>query len=68
MSNLTFWIVIDNNLPTRITYRHPTWESADREAKRLAQNSPGTEFVIMESKIGYVVNNLETIEYTDVPF
>ena len=70
-----FWVVVSNNFPTRISYRHDTYESAKIEAQRLARNNKGEKFLIMKSieayeveefvKTKYVVN---FHDYGEIPF
>lgn len=48
-----FWMVLGYGTPT---FRHPSFDSAKTEAKRLAGDNPGIEFHVLES-IGYVVNS-----------
>lgn len=54
MSN-KFWFVW-NPTAQIPTYRHYSLEHAKQEAKRLAMQNPGTEFIVLES-IGTVVKN-----------
>lgn len=41
-----FWMVLGEGTPT---YRHPSQESAEREAERLARMVPGQSFVVLEA-------------------
>lgn len=60
-----FWIVADSNFPTRITYKHETFESAKREAERLANNNPNTTFVVLEAITKSHVQTVFTEELKD---
>lgn len=42
-----FWIVVDTNLPTKITTRHYSEKLAKDEAERLARKE-GRAFAVME--------------------
>ena len=57
------WVVINDYLPTTITCRHDSYESADKEAKRLAKLHSDITFVVMESMNGYTVNNLVELKF-----
>lgn len=43
-----FWMVYGHGRSAP-TYRHPTKDSAQREAKRLAQLNPGSTFTVLKS-------------------
>lgn len=52
-------------------FRHENFCSADNEARRLASTNPGSQFVVLESKVAYSVNNLQVTEFAedaDIPF
>ena len=65
----TFWIVMNTDLPTTISYCHTDKESAKEEARRLAKKS-GYRFVVMESVYGVEINSIVEVEYEDnsIPF
>ena len=46
MSRSKFWMVLGSGEPT---LRHPSRQSAKREAERLARANPGEEFVVLEA-------------------
>ena len=52
-----FWIVVNKDFPTRVTYKHDSEQSAIDEAKRLAKENPDQEFIVMESVESYVYSN-----------
>jgi hypothetical protein len=56
MKENIFYIIVNNNFPTRVSYKHETFESADTEVKRLARNNPEEKFVIMKSVVAYQKN------------
>lgn len=58
-----FYVVVNEKFPTTITYRHKTLDGARKEAERLARNNPGQKFVVMESVVAYLVDNLIEVEY-----
>jgi hypothetical protein len=65
-----FWIVIDSKFPTTVSFHHGDFESAKNEAIRLARKV-GHEFIVMESMMGFDVNDIVCIEYhpyDDIPF
>lgn len=67
--NSRFWIVVNRTFPTRITCKHPSFKSADKEAQRLARKEKGQEFVVMSAVKSYKVNDLvETNFVQDPPF
>jgi hypothetical protein len=75
MKENIFYIIVNNDFPTNVSYKHESFESADSEAKRLALKVPGQKFVIMKSLIGYQKNELITSEFVesyenedDIPF
>ena len=43
------------------TFRHPTKQSAQHEAERLARNNPGQEFTVLESLATVVKNDLQWV-------
>jgi hypothetical protein len=66
-----FWIVADNNFPTRVTYKHTTENMARLEAQRLAKEHPKFKFVVLEAIYAVEVNALVETEYEqdlDIPF
>ena len=48
----TFWVVVKDKEQLQATHRHPSFEDASAEAKRLAEANPGCTFFIMEA-VGY---------------
>ena len=69
MNNLPtepFWMVhaIGGGAPT---YHHDSRVSAEREAKRLARNSPGIVFVILEAVGAVVKDDLQTVVFRAPP-
>lgn len=58
-----FWIVVNVNFPTKVTYKHSSFKDAEKEAQRLAHNNREAKFVVMASVVGYTVNDLVKIEY-----
>ena len=68
MNEQAFWMVygIGQQEPR---YKHPTLESAEREAQRLAKAHPGIRFVVLEAKSGFQVQEpVQRITYVDYPF
>lgn len=66
-----FWVVINENFPTRVSFKHDNLDSAIKEAKRLAKISPYVKFVVMESVVAFEVDNIVEIEYVEndcIPF
>jgi hypothetical protein len=68
MSNRRFWVVVNKDFPTRITYKHDSFESADKEAKRLARQERGCEFVVMKAQKSYRINDLVETIFVDMLF
>lgn len=51
------------------TYRHPSIESASKEAARLARNAPGSKFFVLKVVGGKVaIDPVSDIEIDDIPF
>lgn len=66
-----FWIVADNNFPTRATYKHTTENMARLEAQRLAKEHQGNKFVVLEAIYAVEISALVETEYEqdlDIPF
>lgn len=61
-----FWMVhaINGGPPT---CRHDSRVSAEREAKRLARNNPGTVFAILEAVGAVVKDDLQTVVFRAAP-
>lgn len=55
MSRGKFWMVVGQGVPC---FRHPSKQSAQREAERLARNNPGQEFTVLESLATVVKDDL----------
>jgi hypothetical protein len=53
-----FWLVWNESMGGKSTVKHPTRESAEREAERLARNHRGWKFAVME--------NIAVVSVTDV--
>jgi hypothetical protein len=75
MKKNIFYIVVNFDFPTTVSYKHESFESADAEAKRLALKMSGQKFVVMKSLGGYQKNDLVSIEFVepyekedDIPF
>jgi len=60
-----FWIVVDDNFPTRVSYKHNTYISAQQEAQRLAKQNRGSKFVVMKSVDAYEIQELVRTDYVD---
>jgi hypothetical protein len=65
-----FWMVLGDGRPT---FRHTYENSANQEAERLARANPGREFIVLEAKrIFKVENPVKRIELSvrseSVPF
>lgn len=43
-TNARFYMVVGRGTPT---HRHPTYEAAEKEARRLARQDPEQEFVVL---------------------
>ncbi len=70
-SNDAFWIVWNPDNHRAPKYRHDTFRAADSEAKRLARENPGCEFIVMGSCRSVKVANLIVTDFTsdaDIPF
>ena len=65
MKENIFYIVVNDDFPTTVSYKHETFESADSEARRLAVKMPGQKFVVMKSLVGYQKNDLITSEFVE---
>jgi len=63
MKENIFFIIVNDDFPTRISYRHDKLEDAMTEAKRLARNNPENKFVVMKSVIAYQVNEFVISEF-----
>ena len=57
-NNEPFWLVWNPN-GNAPTYRHPSIESATREAERLARGNTGHTFIVLESVAALVVDNIQ---------
>jgi hypothetical protein len=69
-TEVPFWIVANEEFPTTISYRHPTYESAYDEAKRLARQYHHS-YVIMRAVTKIQLRDImETVyeEGSDIPF
>jgi len=60
-----FWIVVNASFPTKVTYKHPSFESAELEAQRLAKNNRNDKFVVMESIVGYKIKDVVKVDYVN---
>jgi len=66
-----FYMVLGQGMPT---VRHPTYDSAQREAERLARIDRGKTFVVLASVSETVVSDVRTTVHeasaidNDVPF
>lgn len=63
-----FWMVygVGQRAPT---YKHLSEPAAELEAVRLAQANPGIEFVVLEAKAGFRVEEpIQRTTYVDFPF
>lgn len=65
MKTQRFWLVcaperIDTHPPT---YRHPSYESASKEASRLAMAYPGVVFHVMSSVEACVRCDIQRVEF-----
>lgn len=67
-----FWIVVNVNFPTRVSYKHAFFASAENEALRLARENPGEKFAVLGSICSFLMTNLERTDYVDrdkdIPF
>lgn len=59
----SFYIVWSPTGPTPPRHRHDDFDSADREAKRLARVHPGNEFFVMGAVRSAKVNDLIVTNY-----
>jgi hypothetical protein len=69
-TEVPFWIVANEQFPTTISYRHPTYESAYEEARRLARQTHNT-FVILRAVTKLQLRDIEETLYeegADIPF
>ena len=57
--NKKFWMIVNLTAGSSFHIKHDTYESAETEAKRLANKHPESEFIILESVGGYVVKLTE---------
>jgi hypothetical protein len=62
-----FWVVVSEEFPTSITYKHQNEESAKKEAFRLAKMHGG-KFIVMQAIYAAESNNIIETEYCDIPF
>lgn len=67
--NRKYWIVVGQS-PSLRPYRHETPKGASAEAKRLAQQYPGTAFTVFEALEVSQANVVNTVQLKaeDVPF
>ena len=73
MSRGKFWMVLGRGTPC---YRHPSKQSAQTEAERLASENPGEEFTVLESLATCVKSDMRwelndvdgSLVIDDVPF
>jgi len=49
MKDAAFYMVLADRQPYTTQHRHPTFESAKDEAKRLAKKHAGTKFYVLSS-------------------
>jgi len=56
MSNRKFWMVLGNGTPT---HRHPSKQSAQIEAERLARQMQGHEFIVLEALATVVKSDMQ---------
>ena len=74
MKENIFYVVLNDDFPTSVSYKHESFESADREAQRLARIASGQKFTVMKSIVAYQKNEfiksefVESWEKEDVPF
>ncbi|MEM7213290.1 MAG: hypothetical protein AAF479_15625 [Pseudomonadota bacterium] len=69
-----FWMVWNPN-GRAPTYCHPTRDSANREAERLAEENPGQQFIILKAVGGFEVQrpparpiDMAKFTYDNIPF
>ncbi len=49
--------------------KHASYHAAAKEAQRLARNSPGDKFVVLQSVRGFQVTDMQVTEYEqEIPF
>lgn len=62
MSEPLFWIVwcIGGGSPT---VRHEGFHAARDEARRLARNNPGQQFVVCAAAVGYIKRDVDEVGY-----
>jgi len=65
MKSNKFWIIVNENFPTRVSYKHNSYKEAEIEAKRLARNNKPDEFIIMESIKSFKINEFTETEFVD---
>jgi hypothetical protein len=69
-TEVPFWIVANEQFPTTITYKHPTYESAYDEARRLARQTHDA-FVILRAVTKVKLRDIEETTYeegSEIPF
>lgn len=68
MDTKKFWMVLGLGTPV---YRHDSEDSARAEAERLAENCPGSEFVVLESIASVRKSSVQWEDHIDcssIPF
>lgn len=66
MSNpteLVFFMVHGTSSRSGATVRHATYALAEAEARRLAEQNPGCQFVVLKSVRGFRAHGFETTEF-----
>ena len=65
MKEKKFWIIVNRNFPTRVSFKHGSYDNAEIEAKRLSRNNRRDEFVIMESIKSFKINEFVETKFVN---
>jgi hypothetical protein len=65
-----FYIVVEDDFPTRVTYKHLSYSDAHKEASRLARQY-NKKFVVMQAIWAVEIDNVVETNYEspeEIPF